>query len=106
MVRSTRRFTDEQLIDLYDQGLVDRVIGEKLGSSTSIVWESRVRLGLKANGIPRIFSDQQLIDLHIQGLTDIEISKKLGSSSGSVWKHRNRLGLKINHARDLDNKNL
>ncbi len=96
MVRSTRRFTDQQLIDLYDQGLVDRVIGEKLGTSSSTVWESRVRLGLKANGIPRIFSDQQLIDLHKQGLTDTEISKKLGSSSGLVWKHRNRLGLKIN----------
>ncbi len=92
----TRLFTDQQIIDLHKQGLVDREIGRELRTSSSTVWECRVRLGLKANGIPRIFTDQQLIDLHKQGLTDQGIAEKLGSSSGLVWKHRTRLGLKLN----------
>lgn len=48
---STRRrlFTDQQLIELYEQGLIDREIGEKLGSAQSTVNVHRRKLGLKAH---------------------------------------------------------
>ena len=91
-----RLFTDQQLIDLYEQGLVDREIAEKLRAHPSTVTRHRNRLGLKANGCIRVFTDQQLIDLHEQGLNDREIGEKLGSSRALVSRHRTRLGLKAN----------
>ncbi len=81
-------------MELYNQGLKDREIGEKLGVHFSTVWKGRRRLGLKANGNIRRFTDQQLIDLHEQGLNDREIGEKLGSSRIIVNRHRRRLGLK------------
>ena len=89
-----RVFTDQQLIDLHEQGLVDREIAEKLGVHQTLVCTYRNRLGLKTNGSNRRFTDQQLIDLHKQGLIDREIGEKLGSSRALVGIHRKRLGLK------------
>jgi len=43
-----RRFTDEQLIKLHEQGFNDREIGDKLGAHHMTVGEHRRRLGLKA----------------------------------------------------------
>ncbi|GAG77792.1 unnamed protein product [marine sediment metagenome] len=88
-----RLFTDQQLIELYDQGLIDREIAEKLGVHFSTVNKHRTRLGLKAKGSNRAFTDQQLIDLYEQGFSDREIAEKLGVSGALVGRHRKRLGL-------------
>jgi len=41
-------FTDQQLIELHDQGLYDREIAEKLGAYKSTAKYHRRRLGLKS----------------------------------------------------------
>jgi len=41
-----RLFTDEQLLELYEQGLNDREIGDKLGAHKNTVSHHRRRLGL------------------------------------------------------------
>ncbi len=89
-----RLFTDQQLIELHEQGLSDEVIGEKLLAHFSTVNIHRRRLGLKAHDPRRLFTDQQLIDLHENGLNDKEKAKRLGSSKEVVFDHRRRLGLK------------
>ncbi|MBA7716773.1 hypothetical protein ES703_125850 [subsurface metagenome] len=63
-------FTDEQLKELYEQGLNDREIGEKLGANTRTVNVCRRKLGLKAHGHRRLFTDEQLVELYDQGLND------------------------------------
>ena len=45
--RGRRLFTDEQLIELYEQGLSDREIGKKLGAHPTTVGLYRRRIGLK-----------------------------------------------------------
>jgi len=84
---------DQQLIELYGQGLNDREIGEKLGAAQRTVNTHRMRLGLKAHGSRRPFSDEQLIELYEQGLNDSEIGEKLGVTQRTVRKHRKRLEL-------------
>jgi len=87
-------FTNQQLIELYEQGLNDSEIAVKLGATRTTVGKRRVRLGLKAIGRRRLFTNEQLIELHEQGLNDIEIGEKLGAHNTTVGLHRNRLGLK------------
>ncbi len=97
MASRRRLFTDQQLIDLHEQGFNDREIGEKLGVTSQAVGYRRKRLGLKSirkHKIGRLFTDQQLIELHEQGFNDREIGEKLGVTFGIVGFHRKRLGLK------------
>ena len=87
-------FTNQQLIELYEQGLNDSEIAVKLGATRTLVRTRRVRLGLKAHGRKLLFTDQQLIELNENGLTDREIAEKLGANKYTVGYHRRRLGLK------------
>jgi len=89
-----RLFTDEQLIELHEQGLNDREIGEKLGSNRVTVGIHRRRLGLEVQRPRRRFTDEQFIELYERGLNDREISEELGVSNTTVYKRRRRLGLK------------
>ncbi len=90
-----RLFTDEQFIELHEQGFNDNEISEKLGASSSTVRERRMKLGLKAKS-RRLFTDQQLIELHKKGMIDREIGEKLGAHQNTINRHRRRLGLKAN----------
>ena len=97
MASRRRLFTDQQLIDLHEQGFNDREIGEKLGVTSQAVGYRRKRLGLKPirkHKIGRLFTDQQLIELHEQGFNDREVSEKLGVSGNAVCRRRKGLGLK------------
>ena len=102
MAGRRRRFTDQQLKELHEQGFNDREIGDKLGADVVTVNVHRSRLGLKpirkhgvdASHRRRLFTDQQLIDLHEQGFNDREKSEKLGASKSTVGRHRIRLGLR------------
>jgi len=90
-----RLFTDQQLIELHEQGFNDIEIGKKLGAHPTTVGLHRRRIGLKAHGRKRLYTDeQQLIELNEQGLTDREIAEKLGANKYTVGYHRRRLGLK------------
>jgi len=86
-------FTNQQLIELYEQGLNDSEIAVKLGATRSLVGTRRVRLGLKAIGRRLLVTDEQLIELNEQGLNDKEIAEKLGVNKYTVGYHRRRLGL-------------
>lgn len=104
-----RLFTDQQLIELHEQGLNDREIADRLGTDRNTVSRYRRRLRLKPissiffltrktknrRSYSRVkFTDQQLIYLHGNGLRDVEIAEKLDANRGSVRYHRKKLGLK------------
>ena len=91
----------QELIELHNQGLIDREIAERLGVDPSTVGRRRKRLGLKATEGKgrrrprrRKFTDQQLTEFYRQGLVDSEIGVNLEASIATVCYHRNRLGLK------------
>lgn len=96
-----RLFTDEQLIELHEQGLNDTEKGEKLGADSSTVNRHRNRLrlepirkyGINALGANRQFTDEELIKLHERGYSDRLMGKKLGATRQTVGVHRLRLGL-------------
>jgi len=48
--KTKKKFTDQQLLDLYDQRLIDREIAEKLGVTTASISVRRRKLGLPALG--------------------------------------------------------
>ncbi len=96
MGNERRLFTDQQLIDLHAEGLIDREIADRLGVTVtrSMVSGRRRKLGIKR--VERsLFTDQQLIDLidlHA-GLSGREIGEKLGASQSLVNDRRRRLGI-------------
>ena len=94
MVGRRRLFTDQQLIELHEQGFNDREIGKNLFADQTTVGEHRRRLGLKAHDPRRLFTDQQLIELYEQGFNDTEMGEKLGAGKSTVRDRRIRLGLK------------
>ncbi|GAH11138.1 unnamed protein product, partial [marine sediment metagenome] len=94
----SRLFTDQQLIDLYEQGLNDKEIGERLGAANTTVNIHRRRLGLEAHSRRR-FTDEQLIELYDKKLNDREIAEKLGVARPNVSSYRRRLGLKAQDRR-------
>ena len=107
-----RLFTDQQLIELHEQGLNDREIADSLGTEEDIVSRYRRRLRLKPPSTKFVFkraiknsqsytcrakfTDQQLIYLHSNGLRDVEIAEMLDALPGTVRNHRKKLGLKRN----------
>lgn len=91
-----RKFTDDQLIELYDEKLSDLKIGKRLGVTASAVCMRRNRLELPPHyvtGGRRKFTDDQLMELYDEKLGDAEISRKLGVSSSAVGVRRKRLEL-------------
>ena len=94
-----RKFTDEQFLELYRQGLGDREIARRLGVNVGTVWIRRKKLGLPPNrprGGPRKFTDEQLLSLYRMGLTDREIAERLGVDRSGVCVRRRMLGLPPN----------
>ena len=87
-------FIDQQLIDLYEKGMIDREIAFELGIHRHTVSKRRRKLGLKANDLKLLFTDQQLITLYERGLNDREIGEKLGAGKSTVNDRRRILGLK------------
>jgi len=90
-----KKFSDSELKKLYEQGLIDREIAEKLGVSKGAVWERRNSLGLPPNGRKK-FSDSEFKELYEEGLNDYEIGEKLGVSRSAVRNRRNSLDLPPN----------
>ncbi|GAH85933.1 unnamed protein product, partial [marine sediment metagenome] len=98
----SRLFTDQQLVDLHQEGYNDREMAERLGASEEVVFYHRSRLELEANRYKnqhKPFTDR-LVALHKKGLIDREIANRLGVSKAKVFSRRKKLGLESNFRRD------
>lgn len=96
-----KNITDEQIINLYNQGLSDNKIAKKLGCYQSYISLRRRNLNLEPNykrfDNSKKASDEEIIQLHEEGLNDAEIAIRLGyKSSSPIRRRRNRLNLKPN----------
>ena len=78
------KFSDEELLELHQQGLTDREIAQNLGVTQAAVNYRREKLCLKNNYEPETFSNDELIKLHRQGYTDREISEDLHVTQAEV----------------------
>ena len=92
---TSRKFSDEQLIELHGQGLNVREIAEQLEVSKSTIRFHARRLGLKFRFGKRRFTDEELIELHRQGLNVRVIATRFMVCEATVLRHAKRLGLKL-----------
>lgn len=86
----------QQIIALYNQGLMDSEIARQIGGITdSAVFYWRKKLGLKTkfdySKVAKI-DREKFESLFKQGLSDYAIAKKLGMSPDGVYSHRLRHG--------------
>ena len=95
-----RKFSDEELLELYREGLTDRQISERLRVTQAAVNYRRQKLGLENNYEPSTFADDELVKLHSQGLNDREISEALSVTQAAINYRRGRLELKSNYIRE------
>jgi len=97
--RKLKKFTDEQFLQLYQQGLSDSEIARRLGVSVTAVWERRRRLGLPPNRPYRLLKSKRMrdkfVELWLKGATYKEIMEILGISHGTVGIWRRKLGLPV-----------
>ncbi len=93
-------FSDQQLIDLHEEGLNDREVAERLGANRRTVLDRRRRLGLESNR-PHVRDHQRFLALYEKGMNDPEIANALGVTDGMVYNYRKRHGLASNWNRSL-----
>ncbi|KYK37685.1 MAG: hypothetical protein AYK18_18280 [Theionarchaea archaeon DG-70] len=98
------KFSDEELLELYHQGLTNREIAEKLGVSQPAVHYRIEKLGLTNNyHHDQDVNLQQVRILHGMGLTNVGIAVLLRTSVTVISGKMKELGLKNNYykLRDL-----
>lgn len=92
----------EKRLALYNQGLNDREIGERLYlTSSAIAFWRRVN-GLPAHNTYRRITpeiDAEMREIHRAGKSDLVISKKFGMNKNTVYSWRRRNGLPANFKR-------
>lgn len=90
-----RKFSDEQLLELYSRGLPLRQIARTLGVHESTVKRRRRELGLQPR--PRCTKlaslESKFVELWQKGLTYRQISAALSVDVKTVWLWRKRLRL-------------
>lgn len=92
------KFSDEELLELYGQGLTNREIAGKLNVSQAAVHYRLEKLGLANNCRNEQDADpEQVKMLHGMGLTNIGIALILRISVHNVAEHLKELGLKDNY---------
>ncbi len=92
------KFSDEELLELYHQGLTNKEIAEKLGVTQAAVHYRAERLRLINNCHNDQDVDlQQVQILHGMGLTNVSIAVLLRTSVAAISKHMEKLGLKDNY---------
>jgi len=107
MPASANKFSDDNLLQLYEKGMTDRQIADELGVSQSAVNYRRGKLGLPSNFERKEPSNDLIKDLNQRGYTDRQIAERLGISQASVNYRRQRLGLPSNFkAEKLSDDNL
>ena len=97
---------EEEARRLYDAGLCDREIAEKVGVSRNAIsnWRFRYQLpcipDTKPRAYARIVDRATFLKLYSAGHTDAEIAQLIGCSPRTCEKWRHKLGLKINKKKD------
>jgi len=97
-----KKFTDEELIDMYKNYFSDKEIARAFGVHCTAVGQRRHKLGLPplfGPGEPKKFTDEEFLNLYNRGLNDVEIAKELGVSQSTIWQRRRKLGLPSHHLR-------
>ena len=89
--------------ELYDQGMSDRKIAERLNVATYTVCSWRNANGLPYIGASRQISDNRL-ELYLAGMTDREIGRALGLTEKCIFSWRKRHGLPPNGTRGGDRR--
>lgn len=92
-----KRINDQELIELYNRGMMHEEIAHKLGYSTSYITQSLNRLGCttyRRNG------RKEIERLHNDGLQDSEIAEILGCTRSNVTILLNRMGYTNRRSRE------
>jgi predicted transcriptional regulator len=95
-----RKFSEEELLELYRQGFTNKEIADRLGVSEPAVYYRLERLQLANN----CHKDQQ-VDLeqvkilHSTGLTTIGIALLLRANAATISQYLKELGLQDNYYR-------
>ena len=91
------KFSDKELLELYQQGLTNREIAHELKVSQASVHYRLEKLGLVNNCHQEQDVDlQQVQILHGMGLTSIGIALVLKTSAAVISQHIKELGLEDN----------
>lgn len=88
---------DSKIIEMSEQGLSARKIGERLGMTEWRVKSLRKVLGVLTSRSPSVVADreQMVTKLTRDGLTCKQIAGELGMATSSVQEIRTRLGIRI-----------
>lgn len=96
-----KRINDEDILRLYNQGLLHREIADQLGCATCTVTNHLLKIGIRSYDMGR---RQQVLNLHNKGLYDKDIAETLGVTREDVTHLLNVQGITNRHikADDLD----
>lgn len=99
----SRKVSNEEIVDLYAEGLSDYEIADELGVGKSTVQRRRANeLSLPPNGQGGrnqgsvSFDQEKVIELHNQNKSDSEIAEEVGVSSDAVRAFRTKKDLETN----------
>lgn len=79
-LKRVRKFTDEELLEVYKLGLTDSAMARELGCSRGVVAQRRVKLGLVANHLPvcgKRLTKEELEERRIENIKRIAERNKL-----------------------------
>lgn len=94
------KFTDEELLELYRQGLTDNEIADRLGVTPPAVHYRLQKLGLLNNcHTEEIVNPEQVQILHHMGVTTVGIALVLQTNVMTISQQLKELGLKDNYYR-------
>lgn len=100
-----KRRKQEQMAELYAEGMNDREIAAAIGVSASGVQEWRTSRRLPA--VTQVKYDEQealRMELWRSGLNDTQIGRATGASPKSIWQWRARRHLQANYGRKQDGR--
>lgn len=102
------KYTDNIIIDLYNLGLNDKEIGERIGKSHTYVRLIRLELGILSHSqVRRQKIKDQIKDLTNLGYTDKKIGNIMGLNHRTVMFHRKSMDIaasmpELNYQNDYD----
>ena len=91
--KANAKIDTDAIIRLYETGLSDRQIAQKLDYSVSSVSKWRRKFGLPPHGVRPVVDFQSAMELYKAGWSDNRIARVLGTSKATIsgWRHRNYL---------------
>lgn len=96
----------EKRLKLYNKGLIDSEIAEKINVGISTITEWRKKNDLPANKKPKKKikkkEHKKRLKYYNKGLNDFEIGEKVGLSKEGIYNWRKRNDLPSNYKKNLD----